>query len=182
MNDRFRFRFNAIVTVEYYENYENYENDEESKLQIYLRNIDLMDANTIGYRNDKISYILKNAGLSDYALHNAMERIEENSVSAEPSEWITLVPDVILLCTGRKDKNGTPIYEGDIIKGAFDDGTLTVIRWSKKDLTWCADFSQVYGKAEYSYYVALADYDSKNLEVIGNVYENPELFSVRNEE
>ena len=90
-------------------------------------------------------------------------------------------PDWLLQCTGLKDKNGTLIYENDIVKGVFEDRTLTVVRWSEKDLTWCADFSQVYGKPEYSYYVALADYDSKNLEVIGNVYENPELLEGKND-
>ena len=186
MNDR--FRFNAIVTIEYFENAEKFENDEESEILIYLRNIDLMDANTIGYRNDELSYTLKNAGLSEYALHNAIERIEENSESAEPSEWITLVPDVILQCTGLKDKNGTLIYEGDIVKLIADTFTTTYVVKFGDFAMFSLDFQSKYEKgstAVYGWYLdgmkypiplsISLDTSGLKLEVIGNIYENPEL-------
>ena len=84
-------------------------------------------------------------------------------------------------CTGLKDKNGTLIYEGDIIKfGEFYDD-----KWH----SW--DIGKVYwgGKFDYPAFEIQSkatDFDTSNglsyifgeglsIEVIGNLYQNPEL-------
>ena len=61
--------------------------------------------------------------------------------------------------TGLKDKGGREIYEGDIVKADW--------HWDKPhQVIWPNDY---YGLIEYG-----LDAES-NLEVIGNIYENPEL-------
>lgn len=84
---------------------------------------------------------------------------------------------VLMQCTGLKDKNSKLIYEGDIVQ-FYDDEFLQTMKiiWDNDELDFKAiglkksvecyeqDFSYLgYIKKEYS------------LEVIGNIYENPEL-------
>ena len=97
--------------------------------------------------------------------------------------WVGGVNSIPMQCTGLKDKNGTLIYEGDIIETLhLDPVRRGNIEWSDKYLQWFIDFSRVYGKAEYNYYCEeLCGFNSKDIEVIGNVYENPELLEVGNE-
>ncbi|MEC0171676.1 YopX family protein [Paenibacillus graminis] len=68
--------------------------------------------------------------------------------------------------TGRKDRNDEEIYEGDIMRAYNDFGDvfsqLTVVRFDQEKMEWKGvDWS-----------------DLKNEEVIGNIYENPELLEV----
>ena len=83
-------------------------------------------------------------------------------------------------CTGRKDKNGKLIYEGDI----FDKGTYCkwIVTWFKNRFILVPDFEYKNKdkcandrKCGFKYFENNYSYADREDEVIGNIYENPEL-------
>ena len=86
----------------------------------------------------------------------------------ERSEYIFLMQ-----FTGLKDKNGKEIYEGDIVK--FDNADEVKVMWSSKEALFLGIIIKTMDE-EYPTYMRFLGYDLyKNPEVIGNIYENPEL-------
>lgn len=77
----------------------------------------------------------------------------------------------IMQCTGLKDKNLKLIYEGDIIRQP--DGCIGVIVWQGVSY-WTESPGSYARDLEHTPYY-------ENVEVIGNVYENPELLEVNND-
>lgn len=73
----------------------------------------------------------------------------------------------IMQSTGLKDKNGKEMYEGDIIKCSFYPDFIFEIKFT--ELCWYMR------KIPTSEYIKLSDVLYEELEVIGNIYDNPEL-------
>ena len=81
---------------------------------------------------------------------------------------------ILMQSTGLKDKNGSEIFEGDIVK--YEAGCNTVTEEVAYDKNFAgfgvrdADIDIVFT------FLQLADVvDLISLEVIGNIYQNPEL-------
>ena len=74
----------------------------------------------------------------------------------------------LMQCTGLKDKNSKLIYEGDRVYIDCEDETA-IIKWSDDLARFTIHFEDEAVFADFD------NYYSKELEVIGNIYENSEL-------
>lgn len=92
-------------------------------------------------------------------------------------------PFEVMQYTGLKDKNGREVFEGDIVT-VVDVGevfTGVVIY----DLEEC-DFKATNGEEDYGNQFIYISNTTEEIEVLGNVYKNPELLKeanrIRNED
>lgn len=101
-------------------------------------------------------------------------KIEQIKLRKTGNIWYDFEDVVLMQSTGIKDKNGVEIYEGDILK-------LHAIFLAPDDKIGYLEYSPKYGysiifegnrlyRQEY-----WASTNKLNYEVIGNIYENPEL-------
>lgn len=92
----------------------------------------------------------------------------------EPTvEKYPVYADTVGQYTGLTDKNGTKIFEGDIVK--YGDTVHDVVFEQRNGTAY---FGLVYSTLEtlsFGYYQ-----DLKQIEVIGNIYDNPELLGDEN--
>lgn len=71
----------------------------------------------------------------------------------------------LMQSTGLKDKNGTEIYEGDIVKNIYDE--IYVVKWFDAGFHLEERYNGGFDYSELHF--------GNNKEVIGNIYENPGL-------
>lgn len=122
--------------------------------------------------------------LKDEALDGLMENTMEYDVESfhDPLYEYKRGNIILMQYTGLEDKNGRELYELDITKDKF--GNLDVICWVNSSGAYATVPINLYLEGEYEYTVvdefgtdcffennAPGDF----LEVIGNIYENPEL-------
>lgn len=98
-------------------------------------------------------------------------------ITPDATVYVAVDPETVGQYTGLTDKNGTKIFEGDIIdflyRSGYDD--YGIVQYDADE----TEFGFVYN----SIYEGLGrHYRSKDIEVIGNIYDNPELLGDENNE
>ena len=76
--------------------------------------------------------------------------------------------DTVGQYTGLTDKNGTRIFEGDLIRST-ETGETAIVQWFSEHsafMIWCKTSNQV---------GFLYECEKSIIEVIGNIHDNPEL-------
>lgn len=82
--------------------------------------------------------------------------------------WDKVMPSTVCQYTGLKDKNDKEIFEGDIVKYHMWSKNL-IVKYNIYSCAFCAVVDN------YAYPIRTVD----ELEVIGNIYDNPELLEAQ---
>ncbi len=90
-----------------------------------------------------------------------------------------VIPETVGQYTGHTDKNGVMIFEGDIVKGtAYSATTIGVIVWIDEISSFGVRYAQnltAWVNSSILRCAAIGKTDEFAAEVIGNIYDNPEL-------
>jgi hypothetical protein len=159
-NDRFKFR--AWVEDVDLED----ENGNEYKKSFMIYDIAVFGGYRVGHYGEDLERQLESQGFSE----DEIEQFEDEWCLKEGDDWFNFVADEIEQCTGLRDKNGKPIYEGDVL-GGYEG----YVKWCDR----CKSFELFFGDecAACNGDVLWAEVVEGNgkLEAIGNVHKNPEL-------
>ena len=116
---------------------------------------------------------MNKVGRIDFYFKNGDIRVNcvDNDVDWKPllSEYDEVE---IMQFTGLLDKNGKDIYEGDIVKIAPNDGVNIGLT---EKINWVDQTKWIGGKCPVNGFVNHESIYKVKPEVIGNIYENPEL-------
>lgn len=125
----------------------------------------------------KRGYLIEDEGMS-YIINGV---VEANDEYITIGEWCSVNPETLGISTGLFDKDGTEIFEGDIISTYTDNLVI------KRDNLLGFYVEVVEVEKKRNYFAETVDIEYLDLfakdfgvavEVIGNVYENPELLEV----
>lgn len=102
-------------------------------------------------------------------IHNNRETVDISTGTEDFSINKRVIPETLCQYTGLKDKNGKRIWENDIVRieNSMDEGTGNI---EFNCGMWYVD-----GEPSNSLYDIVEYDDIAEIEVIGNIFDNPEL-------
>lgn len=131
------------------------------------------DVAAIDYQNKKVSFVNKGNYIANHEYREF---------------WYE--PFTLMQYAELNDKDGTPIFDGDVIYWEIDNGVgiesyTAVVCWSEdlveegwnETYKWLVKYVTDYLRGGFDELCLPAAYNSE-LRVIGNIYENPELLEV----
>lgn len=90
--------------------------------------------------------------------------------------FIEVIPETVGQYTGLTDRNGEKTFEGDILKfREWDGGEMCWIGYVHFEHCQFIISGGAYKECPSYFHLALSKFPSKNIEVIGNIHDNPEL-------
>lgn len=98
--------------------------------------------------------------------------IDEDSVA---SEWIVNNDIHLMQATGLVDKEGTEVFEGDILHHQIQTEYTFIVKYDKDKGRWYGD------GLSRTYRIDITKEFLPYYKVIGNIYENPEFLEDANE-
>lgn len=92
-------------------------------------------------------------------------------------EAFEVAPETVGQFTGKTDKNGERIFEGDILRRLNNDGTTALyeVVW---DNEFFAPMLRLIGSCSACFVAGM----NEQVEVIGNIHDNPELLEVSDDQ
>lgn len=101
----------------------------------------------------------------------------DSGKNSHGNKIVEVIPETVCQCTGLKDKNDKLIWENDICDRKEQYPEIVEYR----DGDWTLDYSYVSHKERGACYCNLGFYaeERKCVEVIGNIFDNPELLEVQ---
>lgn len=114
----------------------------------------------------KYGYLIEDEGYS-FIINQV---IEANEQYITIGSWCPVNPDTLGQSTGLKDKNGKEVFEGDVVDCK---GRKAIIEWHGSFASFIYRFIDESQERKTKWDPLFLAY--LKFEVIGNIYENPEL-------
>ena len=99
----------------------------------------------------------------------------------QPTEKRVVYTNTIGQYTGLTDKNGTKIFEGDIVK-IKDYSKGCALNYEQPTSNWVVKWDEKYARFSIDYMSLLPYKHFGESEVIGNIHDNPELLGGKDNE
>ena len=104
---------------------------------------------------------------------NAAIYFQTGSGLVKTMDWVYVNPETVGQFTGLYDCDGKEIYEGDVLRLGNSQSGVCEVKWNESIAAFCIRFffENKVGTRPLGGWVACG----KNIAIIGNIYDNPEL-------